>query len=343
MKHIPVLAHALERDLDLLLIEELACSPDFVAWLLNKATGQSHRDLRKSEVLHSTRRMFNRREIDISVRAETDVGQYLLLLENKLDAGQQPGQAQSYREEAEACAAPDLKVLTGLTCPRAYALSHESFARAFDFRIVYEDIERYFISRARETSPDIARRLSYRAELVRQAIGKERRGYRQVVHPARGAFAERYVAAVAQLAPELIPGPSMLRESAAESVTMIFAPETLPSWHFLPAMRLVHQLRDGNANLNFYTWGDRFEILASLMAPAIDGTGFRVEQTMNRRKGGRTSLKIVADTPFVDLFGDFTAQEAAIQAGIHAANALRNWLLAHERDVRSWSETVSGL
>ena len=106
MTDVPTLTHATERDIDLLLVEELACSPDFVAWLLARAAG-TRPIVQSSEVLHSTRRMFNRREIDIRLRASTDRGDVLLLIENKLDADEQPDQARSYREEAETLAASE--------------------------------------------------------------------------------------------------------------------------------------------------------------------------------------------------------------------------------------------
>ncbi len=336
MSYIPVLTHAMERDIDLLLVEELACSPEFVLWLLRQATGRDHR-LVDSEVLHSSRRMFNRREIDISLRIRTEAGAFLLLLENKLDADEQPDQARSYRDEAEIRADEGLTVLTGLVAPRAYIRGHATFAGEFDFTVGYEEIETYLAARATAAVPEIGARMRYRARLVRQAIDKERRGYRQVIHPARGAFAERYVALLGEIAPDLIPGPSMLRESAAESVTMIFASETLPQWTFLPRMRIVHQLREGNANLNFYAWGSKFPDLAKAMAPAIEESGFRLEKTVNRRKGGEASVKVAAVTPIIDPFGDFTAQEPSIRAGILAARALLHWLLGHESEIRQWA------
>jgi len=58
---------------------------------------------------------------------------------------------------------------------------------------------------------------------------------------------------------------------------MIFAPATLPSWDFLPQMRIVHQLREGNANVNFYTWGDHFTALAGAMASDLADTPSRTD------------------------------------------------------------------
>ncbi len=340
MTFIPVLTHATERDIDLLLVEELFCSPNFVAWLLNRALGGKI-TVEKSEVLHSARRMHNRREIDITLGASTPSGRYILLIENKLDAAEQPDQSQSYRDEAEALAEPGLKVLTCLVSPKSYAAKNPVFASGFDFVLSYETIENYFAQAALRETQAVASRLKYRAELMRQAINKGRRGYTQVIHPSKREFTKRYIPLARDLAPGLIPGPSMLRESAAESVTMIFAPETLPNWSFLPKMRIVHQLREGNANLNFYTWGEQFDAIADQLGRAVQGLGFRAEPTKNRRKGGKASLKVIVDTPRVDHLADFDAQLPAIRTGILKTNELLEWFLSRKTEVSRWAKVVS--
>lgn len=91
------LTHATERDVDLLLVEELTCSAEFVAWILRRV---SSGDVRSSSVAHSKRRTFNRREIDITLSIEGQAGKTIILIENKLDTAEQPRQAESYAEEA---------------------------------------------------------------------------------------------------------------------------------------------------------------------------------------------------------------------------------------------------
>ncbi len=62
---IPTLTHATERDIDLLLVEELYSSAAFVAWMAAQAgiTGE----ISGWDVKHSKRRTRSRREIDIFV------------------------------------------------------------------------------------------------------------------------------------------------------------------------------------------------------------------------------------------------------------------------------------
>lgn len=340
MEQMLTLTHATERDIDLLLVEEFAASATFSSWFLEQL-GLNVEGMGAVSVFHSTRRMHNRREIDISVDISTDAGRVLLLVENKLDTDEQPDQAKSYRDEAELRASGYQRVLTVLVCPEHYIASHHRFAQAFDRVVTYESVCQHFRNRTQTAPGEIGARCLHRASLIEQAIGKSRRGYVQVVHPGKRAFSNHYVALLKELGSPLIPGPSMKKDSGAESVTMIFAPKTLPKWPFLPQMRIVHQLREANANINFYTWGDHFPALAQAMAPALQGTDFRLVPTVNKRRGGRSGLMVVAETPKVDQFADFDQQREAIVQGIKATEKLRDWLLEHRANVEVWSRTVA--
>lgn len=340
MEQMLTLTHATERDIDLLLVEEFAASASFSSWFLEQL-GLSVEGMGAVKVFHSTRRMHNRREIDITVDVSTDAGGVLLLVENKLDTDEQPNQAKSYREEAGFRASEYQRVLTVLVCPEHYIARHHRFAQAFDRVVTYEAVCQHFKNRTQTVPDEIGARCLHRANLIEQAITKSRRGYAQVVHPGKRAFSNRYVAILKELGSPLIPGPSMRKDSGAESVTMIFAPKTLPKWPFLPQMRIVHQLREANANINFYTWGDYFPALAQAMAPALQGTDFRLVPTANKRRGGRSGLMVVAETPKVDQFADFDQQREAIVQGIKATEELRNWLLDHRADVEVWSRIVA--
>ncbi|MGQ0564737.1 MAG: hypothetical protein ACT4OK_06665 [Gemmobacter sp.] len=341
MNDMPVLTHATERDIDLLLVEEFAASPLFTLAVL-KSIGLGDLVVGHASVMHSVRRIYSRREIDISVRVQTDAGDVLLLIENKLDTSEQPRQAESYRAEAIEQAAGHHLVRTILVCPQDYRAANAAFAAGFDHAISYESLAKFFETRAAHETGELAGRLAHRARMMRQAIEKQRRGYTQVVHPAKRQFTERYVALLRESAPELIPGPSMLREGAADSVTMIFAPETLPKWPFLPQMRIVHQLREANANISFYTWGDHFNELAAKISSDLAGTGIRAIPTVNKRNSGRAGLMLVVPTPALDHFVPFADQIESVRKGISATRALREWFISHREAVRGWSALVPG-
>ncbi|CAN5183587.1 hypothetical protein BH09PSE1_BH09PSE1_15660 [soil metagenome] len=339
------LSHATERDVDLLLVEEIACGDAFLGYVANETFGQTLAEIGyvSHRVLHSSRRMHNRREIDITVEIKRAVGEpIILLIENKLDAGEQVDQAMSYREEAAHLQATGAAstVRTVLVRPEQYGRTNAAFGAQFDHCLSYEDIATFLRLRADDLGGELGHRLSHRARLMDQAVTKGRRGYRAVPLPIIADFNSAYVALCRREFPNLKPGPAMLKAvSPGESVTMIFGPDTLPKWSHLPQMRLVHQLREANVNLSFFGWGDHFADLVAPLSVALKGTGFKIVPTINKRKAGRSGLMIVAMTPAVSNQMPFAEQEAAVVAGLQAAETLRRWLA----DNRPLTETLSSL
>ena len=346
MDNIHTLTHATERDVDLLLVEELKCSADFVRWFADKvvAVTAAPISVAASEVTHSKRRTYNRREIDICVALRGFTGQTtILLIENKLDTSEQFEQAESYRAEAALLVESGnaRAAFTVLVCPGAYVRQHATFASKFDANVSYEDISVYMAERARQPG-ELGARLRHRHELIVQAITKSRRGYEAIPLPLIEQFNAKYVTLAKNECPALKADPSMLKEGRpGESKTMIFAPEALPVWEFLPQMRIVHQLREGNANVNFYGWGDHFTALAGAMASDLAGTPYRLVPTVNKRANGKSGLMIVAETPSIDNLSGFDAQRDLILAGMKAADDLRAWIWSHREVIRRWSMLVT--
>ena len=334
------LTHATERDVDLILIEELRCSPDFVRWLVRRVSNSS---FDTSSVSHSKRRMFNRREIDITLSIKGASGTAVLLIENKLDTAEQPNQAQSYKEEAKTIVerGEAWEAHTVLVCPERYAASASAFASRFDHVVYYESVIGFLSDRIAGTSGEIQARLSHKRDLLVQATTKARRGYEAVPLAGIDHFNQKYVAMLQSEKIQLEPGPSMLKEGRpGESRTMIFDPSALPKWPFLPQTRLVHQTREANANVNFYTWGDYFSDLAGQIGADLKGTGYRVVPTINKRVGGRSSLMIVAATPPVDSLLSFDDQRPAILEGARVTYELKKWFWANQAKIKSWAEIV---
>lgn len=340
------LSHATERDIDLLLVEELRCSHVFRDRFIGELSLISGANLShiNGKVSHSRRRMHSRREIDILLEVEALEGKYAVLIENKLDTAEQPQQAESYRLEASALATEGFDfALTVLVCPEAYVAKVPIFAGKFDAVFTYEQILALLRERADAETGELMSRLRYRADLVSQAIEKGRRGYKAVPLAAVSNFARAYVSMLDELGIALPAGPSMLKDAPGESKTMIFAPSALPSWEFLPQTRLVHQLREGNANICPYGWGDYFSHLAGEIAPALAGTAYRLVPTVNKRSNGRAGLMIVADTPIIDNLADFDGQRRKIESGMRVTKALADWFVTQRAECRAWSDRVAAL
>lgn len=96
------LTHATERDVHILLIEELRCSADFVLAVADRAgLPLKPSRVRDVKIRHSDLRLSNRREIHIQLDLMLDqpAGSAIFLIENKLDTTEQPDQAESYQQE----------------------------------------------------------------------------------------------------------------------------------------------------------------------------------------------------------------------------------------------------
>lgn len=345
-EEILTLSHATERDIDLLLVEEFRCSHSFrdrfiaeLSLIINaKLTHQN------GKVSHSRRRMHSRREIDLLLEIEGQTGRYAILIENKLDASEQQLQAESYRSEAAALVTEGFDfALTVLVCPEAYATKAAAFARKFDAVFSYERVVALLKERAKNEADELESRLRYRADLISQAIEKGRRGYRAIPIDSVSNFTRAYVAMLSELEIALPPGPSMLKDAPAESKTMIFAPSALPKWSFLPQTRMVHQLREGNANICLYGWGDFFSQLAGEIVPALAETPYRLVPSVNKRANGRAGLMIVADTPPVNNLANFNEQREKIEIGMRTTAALASWFATQKEASRQWANCVSGL
>jgi hypothetical protein len=335
------LTHATERDIDLLLVEEFVCGPDLLRTVLSEGlrTELDSIGYRSHRVIHSLRRVHNRREIDICIEIEIEgAAPAVLLIENKLDTSEQVDQSKSYRAEAELLVSSGRasKAWTMLVSPSKYVRANQTFASEFDGSASYELIRDAFVARARTEIGELGARLRHRAAMLDQAIEKQRRGYTAVPLSVIGDFNERYVALLHQKYPKLVPGPAMLKPATpGESVTMIFGPRTLPAWPFLPQMRLVHQLREANANLCFYGWGNQFIELAEPLAALTKGLGYKLQPTINRRKSGRSGLRVITATEAVDNQQAFDQQVPAILDGMAKADALRLWLGANRSGVEA--------
>jgi hypothetical protein len=341
------LTHATERDVDLLLIEELKCSPDFVTWFISRVSAERYGSplvWKGSSVAHSKRRLHNRREIDITLHLETETSRIIFLIENKLDTAPQPRQAESYLEEATALVASGEArgAHTVLIAPQAYLSRASDFAGKFHSTVSYEEIAQFIGYRSNSSDGELSVRLKHKHALLDQAITKARRGYEAVPVAEIEAFNTKYVGLLNDFGIRLEPGTSMLKAGRpGESKTMIFAPSALPKWPFLPQTRLVHQLREGNANINFYGWGGLFTRLAGVMAPDLNGTAYRLVPTVNKRAGGNSGLMLVADTPPIDNLISFEAQQDQILEGARITAGLRDWLVSQRSAVERWAQEAA--
>lgn len=223
----------LERDTDLLLLEEWCVNAGFAEWLLERF-GISERYSRFDGYHSVTDPRYG--ESDLLLIAENDSDKIALLLENKIDAAPQENQAERYFLRAETIRR-ELglsNTAVGIIAPDNY-LRNDREADRYPTRISYESIAEWF---AAEADP----RSRYRAAVVKAAIEKERRGYRPIKDEQVSRFwhdyweyMKRSVPEVHMKEPEIVPAGSDW-------------PELRFSW-FPERWKLVHKLGRGVLDL----------------------------------------------------------------------------------------------
>ena len=159
----------LERDIDMLLLEELHASPNFRSFLLD-LTGRET-DWRFEDGKASVKRD-GQRESDLEIRFSLPGGEKLLfLVETKIDAEYQPGQLEDYMKRAASYEQkdPGLQAVVLLIAPASYSREHDDKCHR---RISLEEIQTWF-----ETSSLSSARKNYKTSLLCGAIEKQNRGY----------------------------------------------------------------------------------------------------------------------------------------------------------------------
>lgn len=345
---IPTLTHATERDIDLLLVEEFYSSKDFVVWMAAQA-GLS-KPILMWDVKHSQRRTRSRREIDIFIDIQhVDQTRTALLIENKIDASEQPDQAESYREELDILAPGFGSSAMIIVCPEGYRSQHSQFTSKFDVCVTYQDIQNWFVQEEQEAGHELALRYRFRAELFDQAVHKHRRGYTPIPDIVVGDFNAKYVKMLAELAPEIFPGNSMLKPAnPRESTSMIF--DQNKSLQELPAAirpsRFAHELGRGSerrANyvaVTFAGWGAALSAIHDMLRldTANIGASFTAKKP-NKNRPNPGLVMSLATAP-VDNQGSFSDQQDLLADGIEKVKFLRRWLIDNQAILTKWKDAV---
>ena len=296
-----------ERDIDLLLVVELAATPLLCDWLVSRALG---RDV-SGVALKRVARGVPSSNGESDLRIEVDLGQAetaCLLVENKIAASFQPNQAARYAERArqERATRAWSVVVTVLLASRAYL---GDGSHGFDCTIAYEDL----LDALKEALPSGARSQVVTG-LVVSAIRKAREGYDRVVDGPVTSFWASYWDACCREFPDLrMPTPGG-RPSKSSFVRFSLPPLPIEA-------QLIHKLTQGAVDLQFS--GCHAAVLQRHVGAAL-GDGMRV---LGRGKSAAVRL----DVPMCNAGRPFAEQVEAVRAGLTAAQQLAAWSTTHER------------
>jgi len=228
-----------ERDIDLLLVEELASSDAFCDWFVQRLGG-SPAYMASEGVWHS---------VCDPALGETDVlfkyrGQdnrtTAILIEDKISARPQPEQAERYRKRGErGREAGDWdEYFTCLIAPQLY-LDAAGEAGLYDATLAYERIAEYF-----RTLAESDRRFAHKHGVVIDAIEQNRRGYFLQVDDKLTQFVAAYAHLCLTHFPHLQMEP--VRDRGPESTWVRFDSHVIPI-----GADIRHQLRTGWVKLFF--------------------------------------------------------------------------------------------
>jgi hypothetical protein len=296
-----------ERDIDLLLLEELAVNPEFLSWWI-KTTGAELKNIQPVQTSHSVTHP-RLGESDLVITFETGEEQVrALLIENKMTAPPQPDQGLRYRQRGEEGIKEGhwVEFHTCLIAPERYVNSVED-VKEYDVRITYEQVRDWLNNHSNSRS-------AFRAQVVDQAITQSRRGYTPEVDERVTAFWKAYWDYSSKEFPELEmaePGPK-----PANSTWISLKPESFPKGQLIK-----HKLQEGKMDLQIDGAADQRDEIEEQLT-ALLGTDIQVVAT-----GKSASVRIMV--PSLDPFSNFRSQLEDVQQCLKAAY----WLLLLSRAI----------
>lgn len=314
-----------ERDIDLLVVEELASSIDFVHWFCSKVLPEQTVvfpvDVSQVEVKHSCLHLGDGHgESDIVLRFTDQAGgSHIYLIENKIDAAFTQEQAGRYRRRLQ-----NIKLADDLDHGKTVLLAPLSFlesrlmAQDFDATISYEEILEFFNLQAESTSIlELAYRYAYRQKFIQSAIDKKK--YSGPVlnpDPRVSDFRAEYVKIVNAIAPDLKLGTlSKVKEPNA----WIRYDNALPNTQQPRRFSLVHRPFE-RVEIEIDPDPARRDIALNRITKLISN-----EVDMDIAGRGKRYLYIFINTFKLEMREPISGQIESIQQAIRKLQRLRDW------------------
>ncbi|OEE68346.1 PD-(D/E)XK nuclease superfamily protein [Enterovibrio norvegicus FF-33] len=236
-----------ERDIDLLVLEELNVSDSFSQWIVCQVRKEVA-SVKTIGAWHSVADTSLGESDLVYLYQSDDMSSHAILLENKIDASAQPQQGKRYRLRGNKGIEDGLwqDFRTCIIAPEDYIARN---SEPYDAAISYEKIMDYFVAQG-------DKRGCYRAQILKNAIDKNRRYYVAKICSRTTEFARKYLAYVSNNFPKLNPEQSKPRAVGHNWI------------HFYPdpankQVRIVHQIYGKTIKLQFLGRADDFDHIKS--------------------------------------------------------------------------------
>ena len=323
-----------ERDVDRILVEHLLCAPDFRDWLLNAAgAADLGRQALKVEVVRGGMRKDG--GIDLAIRPEKGGHGPSLLVVNRL----LPNARLADMARRSAAAGYDGPVRLMLLRPEATAERCMAIDALFDSVITHDWLRVLFEARAASASGELALRLAHHAATIGRALDIGVSALAEVPATTVDDFLADYAELLERELPDFPAGAAWVEAADATGRPLIvFPPDALPRWPFLPQLRLAHHPGQGAVSLAFEGWGPSLPDLAQLMEPVLTRTPYYLALGPKTAEQPRPSLLLVEDVVPVDVTRPVAQQVPSILACLSAVDTLRRWFTGQRAAVRYWSD-----
>lgn len=317
-----------ERDLDNFLVEELQASLPFREWFLSRLPSTFNPPAGEVRVRKSPPRSDGRQtDVELGWFDERNALVSCVLIESKVTADFQPGQAEAYRAEvgnyrATLGGGRVCSILVAPTARLATLAGRDAFDVTLPLEAMAEVLRERILSEA-DLSTEVAARLRVRAALLDALSGKRQgSGWAPVTIEAKRDFAERYVEYAAIIVPRL-----KVRSSTdgPKALTRTFDGLDVPS-DFPCSVALRHEFGSG-AGLKYANL-----LFSGAASKAAD---LRAQSSLLGTIGAQAieagkSLAVRLPTPALVPEGErFDEQREKVRAGIEAVGVLADWFAAN--------------
>jgi len=291
-----------ERDIDMLLLEELSSSPDFLKWFLAQIGISSQSSLISTACTVAT----PTGESDLEMTVQCDDKIFKILIEDKIGAPLQPKQPERYRERAKSylhegkCFAAK----TVIVAPSKY-FDKSADRLGFDYAVSHESIREWF-----NQAKDMGNRRLCKISILDSALEYGILGWKLVPNREVTDFWRLYWELADFLAPELrTPEP---RDRPATSSFIYFKPVSLTR-----KVWLKHKVSDGCVDLQFNGMGDRIGELEQRFGNLLD-SDMQIEPAAK-------SAVIRIRVPAIDMAAGFSSVREDVRKALGAAVRLLSW------------------
>jgi hypothetical protein len=305
-------AGVVERDIDLLLLEEFLSSELFSRWFIEHALhppGPSNNLGQVRRAGRSVTQSMGESDLEIVFEA-ADGSRTYLLIENKVNAVFQPAQAERYhlRGRTYLERGDCIAVFTVLVAPARY-FGSASTCQGFDGRLSYEALRDWFLEQH-----GMGPRRLYKAGFLAAAIEKAHYGYQAEADALVTTFWRAYWELAVTEAPELQMDMPPPKPAGAGFVR--FRPAGIAA-----PVSLIHKLRHGCVDLQVTGWANRLAELHAVVAPYLEPD----MQVVRAAKASAIRLRV----PALDTGRSFVEQIEAVRTGQQAAQRLLGWFRDH--------------